>query len=87
MPALLATTSPHLFSSAIKPEEIVINFGLMYINPVDALRRCREMTKRLLLIETQCTIVDLEDAIDSGHHSASNFMRRYWEVFSRNPEN
>jgi len=71
------------------PVDIVINFGLMYNleNPIGALRRCREMTKRVLLIETQCTILDLEGRIDSGHHSASNYMHGYWGVFSGNPEN
>ena len=36
-----------------EPADIVINFGLMYNleNPIGVLRRCREMTKRVLLIE------------------------------------
>jgi 2-polyprenyl-3-methyl-5-hydroxy-6-metoxy-1,4-benzoquinol methylase len=42
-------------SRKYEPADIVINFGLMYNleNPIGALRRCREMTKRVLLIETQ----------------------------------
>ena len=76
-------------SRKYEPADIVINFGLMYNleNPIGALRRCREMTKRVLLIETQCTILDLEGQIDSGHHSASNYMHGYWGIFSGNPQN
>ena len=72
-----------------EPADIVINFGLMYNleNPIGALRRCREMTKRVLLIETQCTILNLEGAIDSGHYSNTNYMHGYWGVFSGNPDN
>jgi len=72
-----------------EPADIVINFGLMYNleNPIGALRRCREMTKRVLLIETQCTILSMEGAIDSGHHSGTNYMHGYWGVFAGNPEN
>ncbi|MGH6681619.1 MAG: class I SAM-dependent methyltransferase [Bradyrhizobium sp.] len=83
--ANIETIAPNV----IEPADIVINFGLMYNleNPIGALRRCREMTKRLLLIETQCTILDLDGAIDSGHHSASNYMHGYWGVFAGNPEN
>ena len=72
-----------------EPVDVVINFGLMYNleNPIGALRRCREMTKRLLLIETQTTILDLEGAVDSGHSSATNHMHGYWGLFSGNPHN
>jgi hypothetical protein len=72
-----------------EPADIVINFGLMYNleNPIGVLRRCRELTKRVLLIETQTTILDLEGAVDSGHHSASNYMHGYWGVFAGNPDN
>lgn len=72
-----------------KPADIVINFGLMYNleNPIGALRRCREMTKKVLLVETQCTILDLEGKIDSGHSSNTNYMHGYWGVFDGNPEN
>jgi hypothetical protein len=72
-----------------EPADIVINFGLMYNveNPIGVLRRCREMTRSLLLIETQTTILDLEGAIDSGHYSSTNYMHGYWGVFAGNPEN
>ena len=72
-----------------EPADIVINFGLMYNleNPIGALRRCREMTKRILLIETQCTILSLEGAIDSGHCADTNYMHGYWGIFAGNPEN
>lgn len=75
--------------NSYEPADIVINFGLMYNleNPIGALRRCREMTKRVLLIETQCTILNLEGAVDSGHHTATNYMHGYWGVFAGNPEN
>lgn len=69
--------------------DIVINFGLMYNleNPIGALRRCREMTKRVLLIETQTTILDLEGAVDSGHCANTNYMHGYFGLFEGNPEN
>jgi len=72
-----------------QPADIVTIFGLMYNleNPIAVLRRARELTKRVLLIETQTTILDLEGAIDSGHHSSTNYMHGYWGVFAGNPEN
>jgi len=75
--------------NSVEPADIVINFGLMYNleNPIGALRRCREMTKRVLLIETQCTILSMEGLVDSGHHSGTNYMHGYWGVFAGNPEN
>ena len=71
------------------PADIVINFGLMYNveNPIGVLRRCREMTRRVLLVETQCTILDLEGAIDLGHWANTNYMHGYWGVFAGNPQN
>ena len=50
------------------PADIVIMFGLLYNleNPIHVLRRARELTKKVLLIETQTTILDLEGRIDSG---------------------
>jgi tRNA (mo5U34)-methyltransferase len=75
--------------SKYEPADIVINFGLMYNleNPIGALRRCREMTRKVLLIETQCTILDLEGKVDSGDWTATNYMHGYWGVFAGNPEN
>lgn len=72
-----------------EPADIVINFGLMYNleNPIGALRRCREMTRKILLVETQCTILDLEGRIDSGHWIDTNYMHGYWGLFAGNPEN
>lgn len=72
-----------------EPADIVINFGLMYNleNPIGVLRRCREMTRRVLLIETQCTILDLEGRIDSGNCASTNYMHGYWGIFAGNPDN
>lgn len=69
--------------------DIVTIFGLMYNleNPIGVLRRAKELTNRVLLIETQTTILDIEGAVDSGHHSATNYMHGYWGMFSGNPEN
>src|SRR5262249_42934443 len=69
--------------------DIVIIFGLMYNleNPIGVLRRARELTKRILLIETQTTILDLKGAVDSGHYSATNYMHGFWGVFAGNPDN
>ena len=71
------------------PADIVINFGLMYNleNPIGVLRRCRELTKRILLVETQTTILDLEGAVNSGHSADINYMHGYFGLFSGNPTN
>ncbi len=71
------------------PADIVICFGLLYNleNPIGVLRRARELTKRVLLVETQTTILDLEGAIDLGHSSATNYMHGYFGLFAGNPEN
>ena len=76
-------------TGAHEPADIVINFGLMYNleNPIGVLRRCRELTRKVLLIETQCTILDLEGRIDSGHWADTNYMHGYCGVFSGNPHN
>jgi ubiquinone/menaquinone biosynthesis C-methylase UbiE len=81
----IETMAPHTH----EPADIVINLGLMYNleNPIGALRRCREMTRRVLLIETQTTILDLEGAVDSGHSANTNYMHGYWGLFQGNPEN
>jgi tRNA (mo5U34)-methyltransferase len=72
-----------------EPADIVIAFGLMYNleNPIAVLRRARELTRKVLLIETQVTILDIEGAIDSGHHSNTNFMHGYFGIFAGNPAN
>ena len=69
--------------------DVVICFGLMYNieNPIGVLRRCRELTQHVLLIETQTTILDLEGLIDSGHHTSTNKMHGYFGVFAGNPDN
>lgn len=74
---------------AHEPADIVINFGLMYNleNPIGVLRRCREMTRKVLLIETQTTILDLEGLVDSGHSASTNFMHGYFGLFNGNPHN
>ena len=81
----LAQMAPDSYESA----DIVIAFGLFYNleNPIGVLRRARELTKRVLLIETQTTILDLEGAVDSGHHSNTNYMHGYFGLFSGNPDN
>lgn len=72
-----------------QPVDIVIVFGLLYNleNPIGVLRRAREMTKQVLLVETQTTILDLEGRIDSGHHASTNHMQGFFGVFAGNPEN
>jgi hypothetical protein len=81
----LETMAPGMYP----PADIVICFGLLYNleNPIAVLRRARELTKRVLLVETQTTILDLEGAIDSGHFSNTNYMHGYFGVFPGNPEN
>lgn len=71
------------------PADIVTVFGLMYNleNPIAVLRRARELTRRVLLIETQTTILDLEGAVDSGHYDSTNYMHGYFGLFSGNPHN
>jgi tRNA (mo5U34)-methyltransferase len=72
-----------------EPADIVIAFGLFYNleNPIGVLRRARGLTKRVLLIKTQTTILDMEGAIDSGHYSNTNYMLGYFGLFSGNPNN
>jgi tRNA (mo5U34)-methyltransferase len=72
-----------------QPADIVIAFGLLYNleNPIGVLRRARELTKQVLLIETQTTILDLEGRIDSGHHAHTNQMQGFFGIFAGNPEN
>lgn len=72
-----------------EPADIVINFGLMYNleNPIAVLRRARELTKKVLLIETQTTIVSVEGLVDSGHSASTNYMHGVFGLFSGNPEN
>lgn len=72
-----------------EPADIVICFGLLYNleNLLGVLRRARELTKRVLLIETQTTILDLHGAVDSGNYRDTNFMHGYFGLFSGNPEN
>ena len=81
----LETMSP----GAHPPADIVICFGLLYNleNPIGVLRRARELTKRVLLVETQTTILDMEGAVDSGHSSNTNYMHGYFGLFSGNPDN
>ena len=78
-----------MIPEACEPADIVINFGLMYNleNPIGVLRRSRQLTKRVLLVETQTTILDLEGAVDSGHSSSTNYMHGYFGLFNGNPEN
>lgn len=79
----------HMLPGSYEPADIVIAFGLFYNleNPIGVLRRARELTKRVLLIETQTTILDIEGAVDSGHHASTNYMHGYFGLFSGNPDN
>ncbi|MBB4428365.1 hypothetical protein GGD66_006952 [Bradyrhizobium sp. CIR48] len=79
----------HMAPGSFDPADLVIAFGLFYNleNPIGVLRRARELTRRVLLIETQTTILDLEGAIDSGHHSNTNYMHGYFGLLSGNPDN
>jgi hypothetical protein len=72
-----------------QPADIVIVFGLLYNleNPIGVLRRARELTRKVLLIETQTTILDLEGRIDSGHHAHTNDMHGCFGIFAGNPDN
>ena len=49
-----------------EPADIVAMFDLLYNfkDPIGVLRRARELTKQVLLIETQTTILDLDGRID-----------------------
>src|SRR5262245_6366325 len=72
-----------------EPADIVIMFGLLYNleNPIGVLRRARELTKQVLLVETQTTILDLEGRIDSGHRANTNHMHGFFGAFPGNPQN
>ena len=60
--------------SKIQPADVVNVFGLLYHleDPVGVMRRARRLTKRVMLVETQTTILDLTGRIDSGYHLWSN---------------
>ncbi len=72
-----------------EPADIVLCFGLVYHveNPIGVLRRARELTKQVLLVETQTTILDLEGPIDNGHHSWTRYMHGYFGVVEGDPDN
>ena len=72
-----------------EPVDIVLMFGLLYHleNPIRVLRRARELTKKVLLIETQTTILDLEGPVDAGHVSYTNYMHGYFGLFAGAPDN
>lgn len=72
-----------------EPADIVICFGLLYNleNLIGVLRRAYELTKHVLIIETQTTILDLEGPVDSGNYRDTNYMHGYFGLFSGNPHN
>jgi tRNA (mo5U34)-methyltransferase len=72
-----------------EPADVVINFGLMYNlqNPIGVLRRSRELTRRVLLIESQTTMLDLSGAVDSGCYQSMKEMHGMFGVGLGNPGN
>lgn len=56
--------------ATMEPADLVLAFGIVYHleNPIGILRKLRALTRHLLLIETQTTMLDLSGAIDWGHH-------------------
>jgi tRNA (mo5U34)-methyltransferase len=57
-----------LDTSKIEPADIVVVFGLMYHleNPVGVLRKAAKLARKLLLVETQTTMLDLSGSLDAG---------------------
>jgi tRNA (mo5U34)-methyltransferase len=57
-----------LDTSKIEPADIVVVFGLMYHleNPVGVLRKAAQLARKILLIETQTTMLDLSGSVDAG---------------------
>jgi len=72
----------------LPPADIVLMFGLLYNleNPIGGLRIAKKLTKKLLLIETQTTALDLTGRVDSGSHFWGNEMMGIFGIFPGLPE-
>ncbi len=73
--------------SMIQPADLVLAFGIIYHleNPVGVLRRLRSLTRELLLIETQTTMLELSGAIDWGAHWAQNQLDGVFGILAGSP--
>lgn len=72
----------------MEPADVVLMFGLLYNleNPIGGLRIAQKLTKKLLLIETQTTAVDLSGRVDSGSYQWGNEMMGIFGIFPGLPE-
>lgn len=68
--AFLEADVNNLDPSAHEPADIVLMYGLLYHleNPLGVLRKAAALTRRVLLVETQTTVLDLGGNIDWGYH-------------------
>jgi hypothetical protein len=69
--------------SQYEPADVVLMFGLLYNleDPIRFLRRAKSLTKKVLLIETQTTMLELTGNVDSGSHLWSNEMQGIFGIF------
>jgi hypothetical protein len=76
-----------LDAAATEPADLVVAFGVVYHleNPIGILRKLRSLTRRLLLIETQTTMLDLGGTIDWGHHLWQMPLRGIFGVVEGSP--
>ncbi len=73
--------------TGVAPADVVVMFGLLYNleDPIRVLRKARKLAKRVLLVETQTTGLDLSGRVDSGSHLWGNEMHGCFGIFSGLP--
>lgn len=76
-------------TQAVEPADAVIMFGLLYHleDPLGALRKAAALTKKVLLVETQATRVNLTGAIDWGNYKAGTDIQGIFAIVDNNPGN
>jgi tRNA (mo5U34)-methyltransferase len=72
-----------LDTSTIEPADVVTMLGLLYNleDPIGVLRRARRLTKKVLIVETQTTGLELSGRVDSGCHLWGNEMQGIFGIF------
>ena len=72
-----------LGNTDVKPADITLMFGLLYNleNPIGGLRIAKQLTKKVLLVETQTTALDLTGRVDSGSYQWGNEMMGIFGIF------
>jgi tRNA (mo5U34)-methyltransferase len=73
--------------STFATADLVLAFGLLYHleSPVRVLRKLRSLTRGLLLIETQTTMLDLRGSIDWSHHLSQTPLHGIFGIVADTP--